>query len=98
MKRKHTNFKFFSTNFDILTEMDLKYALAFLLVGFILSVKGQGANGPEGTLEQADDGGVKGGAEGARVQGKECVPRCQGTVVWEHPDNPQANCQKPYWA
>ena len=27
LKRKHTNYNLFSTNFDILKEMDLKYAL-----------------------------------------------------------------------
>ena len=27
LKRKHTNFNLLSTNFDILKEMDLKYAL-----------------------------------------------------------------------
>merc|ERR1712020_336024 len=52
LKRKHNNFNLFSTNFDILKEMDLKYALAFLLVGFILSVNGQDVSGPEGRPEQ----------------------------------------------
>ena len=29
-------------------------------------------------------------------QGKTCVPKCDGDVVWEHPDNPQANCQSKF--
>merc|ERR1712018_633624 len=55
LKRKHTNPNFLSTSFDILKEMDLKYALAFLLVGFILSVNGQDANGFEGRPEENEE-------------------------------------------
>merc|ERR1712018_765536 len=51
LKRKHTNPNFLSTSFDILKEMDPRYALAFLLVGFILSVNGQDASGQEGKAE-----------------------------------------------
>ena len=48
------------------------YLLACLLVGFILSVNGQDANGFEGTSQQAG-GGVMGGAEGEVFMISECL-------------------------
>merc|ERR1712080_199701 len=75
LKRKHTNYNLLSKNF--LKEMYPRYALAFLLVGFILSVNGQDANEFEGRPEAEDPVAKVKGIICGSEEHKACAPACQ---------------------